>query len=156
MRILGSSNPNELYDPLRKAWVAATPEEEVRQQFLQRMLQAGFPPGLIVVEAELATLPHLLGKTGLPARRIDILCYGATIHPVYPLYPLLTVECKATPLRPSAFRQVLGYNYHIAAPFIALTNQGECHIGFLDKESRQYQFEKGLPSYTELISRVCP
>ncbi|GIV25738.1 MAG: hypothetical protein KatS3mg026_1430 [Bacteroidia bacterium] len=39
-----------LYDPIRRRSVAATPEEQVRQRFIQRLLERGYPPSAIQVE----------------------------------------------------------------------------------------------------------
>ena len=45
---------------VRKALVAAHPEELVRQELLCRMIgQLGYPSHLLVVEKELSLLPHL-------------------------------------------------------------------------------------------------
>src|SRR5690242_14822270 len=82
------------FDEVRRAWVAATPEEGVRQRVLKKMIHAlGFPKELIAVEKELKELPHLAGRS-VPERRIDVLCYGKEIHPEHSLYPLLLIECK--------------------------------------------------------------
>lgn len=39
-----------LYDPIRRRAVAATPEEQVRQRFIQRLLERGYPPSAIQIE----------------------------------------------------------------------------------------------------------
>ncbi|NGX27599.1 MAG: hypothetical protein K940chlam6_01537, partial [Chlamydiae bacterium] len=62
-----SKQKDSLYDPFRKLWVAALPEEVVRQKLLHVMItQLGFPKNFLVVEKQLSELPHLSGMVGLP------------------------------------------------------------------------------------------
>lgn len=75
--------------------MAATPEEYVRQEILQLMLQLGYPSSYIAVEKDLAAL-LCTQNTFFPDRRADIVCY--TKQPSKGLRPLLIVECKAIPL----------------------------------------------------------
>ncbi len=45
-----------IFDPLRKKWVRLTPEEWVRQNFLQYLLQTKqYPASLIAIEKEIGT-----------------------------------------------------------------------------------------------------
>lgn len=135
--------------------MAATPEEHVRQSVLKEMIHTlGYPRTLIAVEKELKELPHLAESALPPERRIDILCYGKEIHPAYPLYPLLLIECKAKPIDTHAKEQLMGYNTSIGAYFIALAAPNEMQFGYLDKKSRRTLFHSGLPSYLELLSWI--
>ena len=144
----------QLYDELRGRYVAATPEEHVRQSVLREMVQIlGYPKTLIAVEKELKELPHLT-YLALPQRRIDILCYGKEIHPAYPLYPLLLIECKAKAIDAEAKEQLMGYNNHVGAYFIALAAPSERQFGYLDKKTQRTLFHPRLPSYLELLSWI--
>jgi len=104
---------------IRKIQVKATPEEHVRQKFLQQMIgEWGYPPSLIMVEKALSELP-LQNDTSkkIPQRRMDIVAYTKTGES---LRPLLLIECKEKDNSKKALRQLLGYNYFIQAPFVAL------------------------------------
>lgn len=151
-----SCSQNKLYDPIRRLWVAATPEEHVRQRLLQQMTQSlGFPPQLIAVEKSLRELPHLADAVGsLPDRRTDILCFAQGIHPRHPLFPLLLVECKQEAIDQAAVEQTIGYNYHVQARFIALASPEETRLGYLDAKTQRYTFLSFLPSYTQLLASV--
>lgn len=120
-------------------WVAATPEEVVRQNFIQKMLALGFPKGLISVEKNLA-----------PDRRIDLLCHTTVKEKIV---PLLLVECKAIEINRAAEQQVFGYNAAIQAPFICLANQKE--IKTLWKEMDKIASVPFLPSYAQLVEKLC-
>jgi len=154
MATMGSSclNRREVFDPLRKIWVAATPEEIVRQKLLLKMTdELGYPKELLAVEKELAELPHIAPKN-LPQRRIDILCYGKNIHPGHALYPLLLIECKKEKLSSAAKEQLLGYNAFVQAYFVAAVSKEEVLFGF--RVGKDYEFLAFLPPYAQLLAQV--
>ncbi|MBS0622795.1 MAG: type I restriction enzyme HsdR N-terminal domain-containing protein [Verrucomicrobia bacterium] len=135
---MGSSKSSEqLFDPIRGIAVAATPEELVRQRWLRLMLeQLGYPRGLLAVERD-------IGAT----RRADLIVYEKTQEG---LAPLMLVEFKGGALRSVHFRQVIGYNHILGAPFVALANAQEFLLGFVGGGGK-YQFTPGLPSYFDLV-----
>jgi hypothetical protein len=150
---------SSLYDPIRKEWVVATPEEHVRQQLLDDLINAlGFPKELIMVEKGLCQMPHLSlqGPGRLPKRRADIVCFAKNIHPYSSLHPLLLIECKAVPITPGALRQILGYNHYMNAYFIAVVNQYETRLGYFDSGSRKYTYLPKLLPYQDLLHRIVP
>lgn len=105
----------QLFDPLRKKWVARTPEEWVRQQFLQLLTTSqGFPSALIAVEKSL-----LLGTL---TKRFDILVYDQEHR------PWMMVECKAPEvvLTSSVLEQLLRYNMSIPVRYLLITNGLYC------------------------------
>lgn len=149
-----SSSNSQIFDEVRGIWVAATPEENVRQETLKRMIYGlHFPKELIVVEKELKELPHLF-NADFPQRRVDILCYGKGIHPEHLLYPLILIECKKDRIDTHAIEQLIGYNAHVQAYFIALVNgrEEQERFGYLDKKTSRYVFHAGFPTFTDLIS----
>ncbi len=158
MGITVSSKPNKtLFDPIRKKWVEATPEEIIRQDLIKKMVQElGFPSTLIAVERELAQLPHLqlTGKAEIPKRRADLIVFARNIHPEHDLFPLLMIECKAVALTPRFAQQVVGYNTCVQAPFLALANGDQVMTGAFDRAAGHMRFQPGLPSYEALLSQA--
>lgn len=138
-----------IYCQIREQWVAAQPEERVRQQLLSLMIQElGYPKSLIAVERGLAQMPHLQGKPGhLPDRRADILCFAKGEHG---LVPVLLVECKAIPLTNKVINQVVGYNAHVQARYVAIANQTEVRTGWYDPAAKAYAFVPRIPAFSEL------
>ncbi len=124
-------------------------EESVRQSLLYHMVNVlGYPQGLIVVERGIADILKIC-NTGcvrqIPSRRIDLLCF---FKDKKNFFPLLLVECKLSLSTVqhwnAAFRQVLGYNAFVQAPFCAVASSEciyMCHP----------QKKRGLPSYRELL-----
>jgi hypothetical protein len=105
-----------IFDEVRKLWVALTPEEWVRQNFLQYLIQVKkYPVKLIAVEKEL--------KLGDIKKRFDILVYDKHTQ------PWMIIECKAmtVPLDESVLNQVLRYNIKLQVPYIVITNGSYCH-----------------------------
>lgn len=132
----------EVYDEIRSSWVAATPEEVVRQLWLKKMVsELGYPKELISVEKELKTFPHL-ATAAVPDRRVDIVCYDGSLK------PLLLVECKAEPLSMKAMEQALGYNLYVKAPYVALVNGQEISFRY-----KHYELKR-LPRYLELVKHA--
>lgn len=151
------SSEETLFCPIRKTWVAALPEEHVRQRILHRMVnEQGYPSSLIAVEKAVRQLPHLVvtDRRLIPDRRADIICFAKGLSASSDLYPLLTIECKAISLSPRVINQVLGYNHYIRACFIAIANQNEIRTGWYDKDKGEYVFIDYLPSFEELYNAI--
>jgi type I restriction enzyme M protein len=135
----------QIYDEIRGKWVAATPEELVRQTWLQKLiLTLGYPKGFIAVEKKLDSLPH---RETCPDRRADIVCYRSD------LTPLLLIECKAEDLSikdlDRALEQALGYNTYIEAAYVAVVTRQAVRFRYNLHCARCVIHH--LPAYEELI-----
>jgi hypothetical protein len=107
-----------IFDDVRKQWIMLTPEEWVRQNFLQYLIQIKkYPASLIAVEKEL--------KLGELKKRTDVIVYNTNSQ------PWLMIECKAMsePLNEKVLQQILRYHITIPVPFLAITNGSFC-FGF--------------------------
>ncbi|MBN8667278.1 MAG: type I restriction enzyme HsdR N-terminal domain-containing protein [Chitinophagales bacterium] len=110
-RIRKEQGRDQLFDPLRKQWVVLTPEEWVRQNFIQYLVQTlQFPEALIAVEKQM--------KLGELNKRFDILVYDKDHQ------PWMMVECKAQtePLAEKVFDQILRYHVSIPVTYLVITN----------------------------------
>ncbi len=144
-----STHKGNLFDPFRKCWVVASPEELVRQRLLHIMVtQLGFPKELLAIEMQLSEVPHLKGGTNLPKRRADILCFAKGIHSEYPLYPLLLIECKEGIAGEDAKEQVLGYNHFVQALYVGIAGEG--HTELIYPQTVPF-----IPTYSQLMEQVC-
>jgi len=102
-----------IFDAMRKQWLVLTPEEWVRQNFLQYLIQTmGYPASLISIEREIA-----LGDL---RKRFDIVVYERSGK------PWLLVECKAMDIALDEYvlQQVLRYNQTLQAKYLVITNGG--------------------------------
>lgn len=144
-----------LFCPLRKKWVAALPEERVRQALIQRMhFELGYPMGTMALEKALNQLPHLQQTPSLPKRRADLIILSRGVHPQYSLYPLLLIECKAVPLSEKTLRQITGYNQFVGAPFIAAVNQAQTLFGWYESEKGDFTFQEEFVPYQTLLRSI--
>ncbi len=149
-----SRSNRQVFDEVRKIWVKATPEEIVRQQLLRKMIQKlGYPKELLAVEKEIKEMPSVVSLS-VPDRRIDVVCYAKGIHPDHPVFPLIVIECKDEPFDQKAVNQVIGYNFFIKAPCIAIANPEGETVGFWDADLQKYRFQRGFPGYLELLECV--
>ncbi|HMU10560.1 MAG TPA: type I restriction enzyme HsdR N-terminal domain-containing protein [Ferruginibacter sp.] len=104
-----------IFDEARKRWVTLTPEEWVRQNFLQYLqLVKKYPVSLIAIEKEI--------KLGELKKRFDIVVYGKDSK------PWMIIECKemGVPLDKKVLDQVLRYNIILNVPYLVITNGSFC------------------------------
>lgn len=152
-----SSAPSnhEIYDPIRKKWVKATPEEKVRQSLIKKMInELSYPRELIAIEKALSEIPSIpLPKKDFPDRRIDLLCFAKKNSSQ--LVPLLIIECKECfSLIDVAKQQVIGYNHFVQAPFIGVAHPDGIEFGYYDIRTQKYVFFNKLPSYNALTREL--
>ena len=104
-----------IFDEVRKRWVILTPEEWVRQNFLQYLIQVKeYPASLIAVEKEI--------KLGELKKRFDIVVYDKLSQ------PWMIIECKEmdVDLGKTVLDQVLRYNITMQVPYLVITNGSYC------------------------------
>ncbi len=114
-RIKEEAGKELIFDETRKQWVALTPEEWVRQNFLQYLLQVKkYPASLIAVEKEI--------RLGELKKRFDIVVYDKELK------PRMIIECKemSVPLDKKVLDQVLRYNITLNVPYLVITNGSFC------------------------------
>jgi hypothetical protein len=118
-----------LWDVVRRKWVQAQPEEEVRQRLLHHLIETRqISRALIGVEKEIHY--HQLRK------RFDVVVFDAQAR------PLILIECKApeVPLSAATLRQIARYNAVLQAPHLLLTN-GLQLMFFSRDAAGTYQFQ---------------
>ena len=104
-----------IFDEVRKRWVVLTPEEWVRQNFLNYLIQIKkYPASLIAVEKKI--------KLGDLKKRFDIVVYDKNSK------PRMIIECKEmnVVLDKKVLDQALRYNITLQAPYLVITNGSYC------------------------------
>jgi type I site-specific restriction endonuclease len=128
-----------IFDEVRRRWVVLTPEEWVRQNFLQYMIQVKkYPASLLAIEREI-TLGEL-------KKRCDIVLFSPAGK------ALLLVECKEmnVPLKEKVLQQALRYNISLQVPFMVITN-GSFTAAFNNKDGELVAID-ALPSVEQLAA----
>ena len=127
-----------LFDIIRKKTIVITPEEWVRQHFVQFLIrQKKYPKSLIKLEGG-----HKL--KGM-ARRSDIIIYDTSGNKI------LLVECKApsVAIDQKTFDQVARYNMVHRIKTVAVTNGLQHYYCSINFDTKEYKFMEELPLYYE-------
>ena len=137
-RFKNSENKRLIFDQIRKRFVVFQPEEWVRQNCIQFLIQEKkYPVSLINVEKEL--------KLNNLKKRYDIVVFNSdgTIH--------LIVECKSHKINinQSTFDQIARYNMALKASYLMVTNGINHYYCQMDFEEERYQFLKDIPDFKQ-------
>ena len=113
-----------ILDKLRKKWLALTPEEWVRQNFIRYLVHAkNYPSSLVALEKKI--------MVGEMVKRFDILVFNKEHK------PWMMVECKSTAisLNEDVLQQVLRYNITMPVQYLVITNGTHC-MAFKKRETQ--------------------
>lgn len=130
-----------IFDRIRRKFVRLTPEEWVRQNFIQYLIHEGkYPPGLLGVE--------VMFRQNKLNKRVDILVHDRTGKPV------MIVECKEPdiPLNDKVFDQIVTYNMELKVQYIIVTNGIDHYACKIDHENKKYEFLLVIPLYEDLAN----
>lgn len=125
-----------LFDELRKRTIIITPEEWVRQHFVQYLIKhKNYPKTLIKLEGGLRL-------NGL-AKRTDIVVFNSVGERI------LLVECKApsVAINQATFDQAARYNMVHKVKFMAVSNGLQHYYCNIDFNKESYTFLQELPDY---------
>ncbi len=129
-----------IFDAIRKKYLLLTPEEWVRQHFVNLLIsQYAYSKNLIRLESSL-TYNRL-------QKRSDIVIFDNEGK------PFLLVECKApeVPINQKAVEQASRYNLTLRCPYMAITNGLSTFCFEIDFENVSFQQMKDLPKFTTLL-----
>lgn len=132
-----SEGRTQVFDPLRRRYVALTPEEEVRQKVLWLLVERfGIPAGRVAVEYSV--------KVNGMDQRADVVVFGSDGS------PLMVVECKASTvvLTDSVLDQALRYHSALKPRYLLLTN-GKV-VSCYKVEGPSLQTLDHIPDYAEI------
>jgi predicted type IV restriction endonuclease len=131
-------NGIRVFDRFRKRYVRLTPEEWVRQQLLNYLVDhLGYPASLMKVESSLT-------YNGMEKRADAIVYKGIT--------PKMVIECKAAsvPLSQATFDQIARYNFSMRVDYLLVSNGLRHFCCKMDYTHNTYHFLNQIPTYEEL------
>lgn len=129
----------QIFDEIRKKYVALTPEEWVRQHFIQYLVnQKKVPASLMILEKKI-----VMNRMD---RRPDILVHSKQGKPI------MIVECKAPEVKISqdVFDQIARYNSVLNAPYLVVTNGLQHFCCLMDPDENTYRYLEEVPDYDEI------
>ncbi len=135
-KITFKENRHYIFDEIRKKHLVLTPEEWVRQHFIQYLISSKkFPKTLIQIEGGL-TLNHL-------QKRTDIVIFNNAGERI------MVIECKApvVKINQAVFDQAARYNSVHKTKWLVVTNGMTHCYAAIDHTLESFQFMKELPEY---------
>ncbi len=129
---------DRIFDPLRKKYVALTPEERVRQYFIQWLnKERNYPLSLMASEYQL--------QYNTRKFRCDIVCFNKQLKPV------LAVECKAPHIKLEniVLEQISRYNMVLNVECAVITNGLSTYACIRDAATGKYRLANDIPYYND-------
>jgi len=130
---------SQIFDPLRRKFVALTPEEWVRQHFVNYLIvNKGFPAGRMANECNIM----LNGQK----KRCDTVLYDTFLK------PLVIMEYKAPDvvINQAVFNQIAAYNMVLRVRYLIVSNGKNHYCCRIDYESQKVEYIETIPDYKDL------
>ena len=138
-RLREQNDRQQIFDVLRRRYVALTPEEWVRQHFVHYLIEhKGYPKGLLANEVEL--------RVGEKHLRCDSVLYDKALH------PKIIVEYKAPDIAitQKVFNQITVYNMLLHVDYLIVSNGMQHYCCQMDYDQNRYMFLSDIPSYDQV------
>jgi predicted type IV restriction endonuclease len=130
---------HEVLDILRHRFVALTPEEWVRQHFVNYLVtMKGYPAALMANEVEL--------RVGEKRLRCDSVLFGRDRKP----RAIFEYKAESVPLTHKVLTQISTYNMLLHVSYLIVSN-GNQHICLhYNSEAGKWEFLPEIPDYSQL------
>lgn len=141
IKLRGTKAQPQIFDILRKKYIALTPEEWVRQHFVHFLVEhKGYPAALMANEIQL--------KVGEKTLRADSVLYSRDLK------PRMIIEYKAPhiPITQKVFDQISIYNMLLHVDYLVVSNGQQHYICKMDYNDKKYLFLEDIPDYEELLT----
>lgn len=139
IRVKETGGRKQVFDILRRKYVALTPEEWVRQHFIHYLIEhKNYPASLLVNEVPL--------QIGEKRMRADSVLYDNQLH------PRIIIEYKAPniTLTQKVFDQITVYNLLLHVDYLIVSNGMTTYICKMDYEKQTYKFLETIPNYENI------
>lgn len=140
LRLKSENGEIKVYDPARDKFVSLTPEEFVRQHFVEWLIRDyGYPRSLIANEAAV--------KVNDTKKRCDTIVFNRQGD------PLMIVEYKApgVNINQDTFDQIVRYNMALRARYLVVSNGLRHYCCVIDYKNNTYNFIPQIPHYVETL-----
>ena len=139
IRVKETGGRKQVFDILRRKYVALTPEEWVRQHFIHYLIEhKNYPASLLANEVPL--------QIGGKRMRADSVLYDNQLH------PRIIIEYKAPniTLTQKVFDQITVYNLLLHVDYLIVSNGMTTYICKMDYEKQTYKFLETIPNYENI------
>ncbi len=134
-----SDNKFEIFDERRKKYVALTPEEWVRQNFIAFLIEEKkYPASLIAIEKGISVNKQ--------PRRFDAVIYNKSGN------PLMLLEFKAPEIEitQKTFEQIAMYNQILKVRYLVVSNGIKHYCSEILFDKKEIKFLNEIPFYKDL------
>ncbi|MGL5730687.1 MAG: type I restriction enzyme HsdR N-terminal domain-containing protein [Bacteroidales bacterium] len=132
-----------VWDRLRKKFVALTPEEWVRQNFIEFLINhKGYPETLM--NNEIAVRLNGMNK------RCDSVIFNKNGKPVV----ILEYKAPQILINQNVFDQIVRYNMVLQVPFLIVSNGLNHYCCEVDYLNHRCNFMQDIPTFEEIAKRV--
>ncbi|MGL5787627.1 MAG: type I restriction enzyme HsdR N-terminal domain-containing protein, partial [Bacteroidales bacterium] len=132
-----------VWDRLRKKFVALTPEEWVRQNFIEFLINhKGYPETLM--NNEIAVRLNGMNK------RCDSVIFDKSGKPVV----ILEYKAPQILINQNVFDQIVRYNMVLQVPFLIVSNGLNHYCCEVDYLNHRCNFMQDIPTFEEIAKRV--
>ncbi|QIK59100.1 type I restriction enzyme HsdR N-terminal domain-containing protein [Dysgonomonas sp. HDW5A] len=128
-----------IWDQIRSKYVALTPEEWVRQHFINYLItEKQYPPSLIANETQISL--------NTQRKRCDSVIYDNKLN------PLVIVEYKSPDVKitQEVFDQIARYNIVLRVKYLIISNGMEHYCCCIDYDNLSFEYLSEIPLYTAL------
>lgn len=128
-----------VFDRLRRKFVALTPEEWVRQHFVNYLIaEKGYPQALMANEIQI--------NLNNQKKRCDSVVYNRELS------PLVIVEYKSPDVNitQAVFDQIIRYNIVLRVDYLIVTNGLSHYCCRMDYQTQTFDYLPDIPLYNEL------
>lgn len=132
-------NKPYIWDKLRKKYIALTPEEWVRQHFVNYLVsEKKYPQTLIANEMQI-----ILNNQ---KKRCDSVVYNNSLKPI------VIIEYKAPDVKITqhVFDQIARYNIILRVPFLIVSNGMEHYCCKIDYENQSFTYLQEIPDFNDI------
>lgn len=129
----------EVFDIIRKKYVVLTPEERVRQQFINYLItEKNYPASLIAIEKGIKVLSM--------SKRFDAVVSDQTGYPV----ALIEFKSPDVNITQKVFEQIAAYNMRLKVRYLIVSNGMKHYCCKVDYEKKKFTFLDDIPIYNDL------
>lgn len=138
-KIKSVGDKQQIFDSIRRRYVALTPEEWVRQNMVAHLIETRHVPQMRISNE--TTIKY----NGL-TKRCDTVIYDANLK------PLMIAEYKATTIELTqlVFDQIAIYNLKLEVPYLLVSNGLQHIFCKVDTVNKCYQFYPDVFDYSQL------
>lgn len=130
----------QIYDRLRNRFVALTPEEWVRQNFVNYLIEfKGYPPALMANEIQIS----LNGMS----RRCDSVVYNRSMQ----ARTIIEYKRPTVEITRKVFEQISRYNLVMKVDYLIVSNGMKHYCCKMNYESQTFKFLTDIPEFRDDI-----